>query len=371
MRPRNVIRIFAVALITTLTACQFDDAGYGAKHLRPLKPEIKAKMSELGMDQSDPVLVRIFKEESELEVWKRTKTGRFKHLKTYPICKWSGKLGPKFKEGDRQAPEGFYTVTPALMNPNSSYFLSFNMGFPNAFDRANGRTGTFLMIHGACSSAGCYSMNDPQIEEIYGLAREAFRGGQRAFGIQAFPFRMTPENLARHAGNRHMPFWKMLKEGNDHFEITGVPPKVDVCEKRYIFNAQMSDQNRPISATRRCPDYQVPTHIAAAVEKKAADDERQTRVLIAKMEEKIRQAEEEKQRRDEWDRKRKKFIADILGDDEPERTETLKVDATTVGSSVPRQSPRRDNAKSKTVKTTTSQESDVSETSRSFFSRWF
>lgn len=124
MRPRNVIRIFAVALITTLTACQFDDAGYGAKHLRPLKPEIKAKMSELGMDQSDPVLVRIFKEESELEVWKRTKTGRFKHLKTYPICKWSGKLGPKFKEGDRQAPEGFYTVTPALMNPNSSYFLS-------------------------------------------------------------------------------------------------------------------------------------------------------------------------------------------------------------------------------------------------------
>ena len=61
--------------------------------------------------------MRIFKEEAELEVWKEDKTGRFALLKTYPICRWSGELGPKVKEGDRQAPEGFYTITPALMNP--------------------------------------------------------------------------------------------------------------------------------------------------------------------------------------------------------------------------------------------------------------
>ena len=119
-------------------------------------------------------------------------------LKTYPICRWSGELGPKIKEGDRQAPEGFYTITPGLMNPNSSYYLAINMGFPNAYDKAHGRTGAFLMIHGDCSSRGCYAMTDEQIAEIYALARESFLGGQRSFQIQAYPFRMTPINMAKH-----------------------------------------------------------------------------------------------------------------------------------------------------------------------------
>ena len=121
--------------------------------MQPLSERMLADIDEKNMAKESPILVRIFKQESELEVWKEDKTGRFALLKTYPICRWSGDLGPKIKQGDRQAPEGFYTITPGLMNPNSNYYLAINTGFPNAYDRANGRTGAFLMIHGDCSSA--------------------------------------------------------------------------------------------------------------------------------------------------------------------------------------------------------------------------
>ena len=188
------------------------------------------------MSRTSPIMARIFKEEGKLEIWKQKTNGRYDLIASYDICKWSGKLGPKFIEGDRQAPEGFYTVRPAQMNPNSSYHLSFNIGYPNAYDRAHGRTGANLMVHGACSSSGCYSMTDAQIEQIYAFGRDAFQGGQTEFQIQAFPFRMTAANMARYRNDPNFEFWKMLKEGYDQFEITKVPPKVDVCEKRYVFN---------------------------------------------------------------------------------------------------------------------------------------
>lgn len=203
---------------------------------KPLPQKIVMKMKAKGMTTTSPIMVRIFKEEGQLEVWKRKDNGRYDLITSYDICKWSGKLGPKYIEGDRQAPEGFYTVRPAQMNPKSSYYLSFNIGFPNAYDRVNGRTGQHLMVHGACSSSGCYSMTDEQVAEIYAFARDAFRGGQTGFQIQAFPFRMTAANMARYRKDANYPFWKMLKEGYDHFEINKVPPKVDVCEKRYVFN---------------------------------------------------------------------------------------------------------------------------------------
>ena len=190
------------------------------------------------MPKDSPILVRIFKEESELEVWKQDTNGQFQILKIYPICRWSGELGPKKVQGDRQAPEGFYSITPGLMNPNSNYYLAINIGFPNAYDKSNNYSGAFLMIHGDCSSAGCYAMTDEQIGEIYSLARESFLGGQKEFQIQAYPFRMTPANLARHRNSPNMPFWKMIKEGNDHFEVSHLEPKVDVCDRHYVFDAQ-------------------------------------------------------------------------------------------------------------------------------------
>ena len=104
-------------------------------HLLPLPPEAKALLAKKDMREDAPIFVRIFKQESELEVWKARDDGRFYHFKTYPICTWSGSLGPKFFEGDLQSPEGFYKVSSKLMNPKSKYHLSFNLGFPNAYDR--------------------------------------------------------------------------------------------------------------------------------------------------------------------------------------------------------------------------------------------
>jgi len=227
----------------------------------PVPRALKFKMKARGMALTSPIMLRIFKEENELEVWKLRDTGRYGLLTTYEICKWSGKLGPKYQEGDRQAPEGFYRVNRHQMNPNSQYHLSFNMGFPNAYDRSHGRTGSHLMIHGACSSAGCYSMTDERVEEIYAMARDAFRGGQKSFQIQAYPFRMSPENMIKHRDHNQFEFWKMLKKGYDHFEITKIPPKVDVCERRYVFNTE-SEERYPSSG--QCPARSMPVTLATA-----------------------------------------------------------------------------------------------------------
>jgi murein L,D-transpeptidase YafK len=263
-------RLAALALAATvLTACQDSDI---PKQIRPVSAELTAKMDQLGMKATAPIFIRIYKESSELEVWKERADGKYGLLKTYSICKWSGELGPKIKEGDRQAPEGFYTVTPAQMNPNSSYYLSFNIGYPNAYDRAYGRTGSNLMVHGACSSAGCYSMSDDNAGEIFALARDAFKGGQTAFQIQAFPFRMTAENLAAHRSDPNLAFWKTLKIGADHFEVTRVPPTVNVCNKSYVFNADAGTAT--FDASGPCPAYRVPDWIQNAVSAKEADDDK-------------------------------------------------------------------------------------------------
>jgi len=275
---RALLASAAIAAAIALAGCNTESTpAVGGRHMQPLSERMLADIDEKNMAKESPILVRIFKQESELEVWKEDKTGRFALLKTYPICRWSGDLGPKIRQGDRQAPEGFYTITPGLMNPNSNYYLAINTGFPNAYDRANGRTGAFLMIHGDCSSAGCYAMTDEQVAEIYALARESFFGGQKSFQIQAYPFKMTPLNMAKHRNSPNMAFWKMLKEGYDHFEVTRHEPKVDVCEKRYVFDAESSSK---FSAADRCPAYKVPDDIVAAVRDKQRRDDVQTAELI-------------------------------------------------------------------------------------------
>jgi murein L,D-transpeptidase YafK len=283
LNPRSFVRPLlasaAVAATLLLAGCDTDNPSPSLRSLQPLSASMVAEIERQNMNKESPILVRLFKEESELEVWKEDRNGDFTLLKTYPICRWSGELGPKIKEGDRQAPEGFYTITPGLMNPNSSYYLAINMGFPNAYDKANGRTGAFLMIHGDCSSRGCYAMTDEQIAEIYALARESFFGGQRTFQIQAYPFRMTALNMAKHRNSPHMAFWKMLKQGNDHFEVSKREPKVDVCEKRYVYDAETNGKFSPAGA---CPPYQVGQELAAAVAEKTRRDERQMAEYINK-----------------------------------------------------------------------------------------
>lgn len=242
--------VLAAGLALALSACNDESVVSSNRHLSPIPPQTVALMSEKGMSKSSPILVRLFKKEAELEVWKLASDGQYALLQTYPICRWSGQLGPKIREGDRQAPEGFYTVTPALMNPNSSYYLSFNMGFPNEFDRAHDRTGSHLMVHGSCTSRGCYAMTDEAISEVYALAREAFNGGQRGFQVQAYPFRMTTENLASVRYDKNVAFWRNLKEGHDHFELTRAEPRVEVCGRQYAFNTQnCAPVNSQLAAT--------------------------------------------------------------------------------------------------------------------------
>jgi murein L,D-transpeptidase YafK len=221
------------------------------------------QMEILNMDRAAPVLIRIYKEESTLEVWKQDRSGKFALLNSYPICKFSGTLGPKLMQGDHQAPEGFYDITPGQMNPNSSEYLAFNTGFPNTFDRSLGRTGSFLMVHGGCRSVGCYAMTDYAMEEIYGLVDEAFKGGQERVQLQAFPFRMTAQNLASHAGDPNMPFWEMLKAGNDAFLATERPPRVAVCDRRYVFNPAVEGNFDPSAP---CPTGIISTPIASGLQ---------------------------------------------------------------------------------------------------------
>ena len=264
--------VAAAGLLAVALASCSDYAGVLPKANRPLDSKTRDLVERKGMDQQSPILIRIFKEDSKLEVWKQVRsTGKYAFLKDYDICAWSGVLGPKIKEGDRQAPEGFYTIRPAQMNPNSDYYLSFNMGYPNEFDRSLGRTGSELMVHGACSSRGCYSMTDESIQEIYTLGRLAFQGGQREFQVQAFPFRMTAENVAKHRNDSNVPFWLMLKEGYDHFEVTGQPPAVNVCDRRYVFNASAAPGRSFIPAAQ-CPPMSMPEPLRIALADKQAQD---------------------------------------------------------------------------------------------------
>ena len=256
---------FVAASLLALTACQGSIDSLVPKEDRPVPSKLIRAMKAKGMSPKAPIMIRVYKQSSELEVWKQTHTGRYALLSSYEICKWSGKLGPKFKEGDRQAPEGFYNVNKHQMNPRSSFHLSFNMGFPNVYDRSHGRTGSHLMVHGACSSAGCYSMTDEQVEVIYALARDAFDGGQKAFQMQAFPFRMTTKNMVKYKDHKHFKFWQMLKRGHDHFEITRKPPKVDVCGKRYVFNTTTTGR---YTSTRSCPAMEMPVALATAFTKR-------------------------------------------------------------------------------------------------------
>ena len=246
----------AIAAAFALTACSGGGPTLTAAD-QPLSKDAMMLLGRKGMDQGAPIFIRIFKEESELEVWKARDDGRFYHFKTYPICNWSGNVGPKTEYGDHQAPEGFYRVTAAQMNPNSQYYLAFNLGYPNAYDRALQRTGDSLMVHGKCKSVGCYAMTDALIEEIYGLARESLKGGQESFDVHAFPFRMTAENMARYKGNSNYAFWRTLKQGYDFFETYRFPPTVAVCERRYILNVKMS-ANMSVRPDAMCPRFSHP-----------------------------------------------------------------------------------------------------------------
>lgn len=258
----------AFALIAVISGCVMLERGDN-RHLLPIPAALLSEMSAKGMSPADPIVIRIHKKESELELWKRDRSGQFALLKTYPMCRWSGQLGPKKREGDRQAPEGFYAVNASQLNPRSQFYLSFNLGFPNALEASQGFTGTALMVHGACTSAGCFAMTDRGIQEIYAVARDALAAGQASFQVQALPFRMTAQNMARHSDDPNMPFWRNLKDGVDHFDATRQPPRVAACEKRYVFNAR---DGSTLLAGRACGTIEPDPEVAPLVSRYQASE---------------------------------------------------------------------------------------------------
>jgi murein L,D-transpeptidase YafK len=208
-----------------------------------------------GLPSGSPVFIRIFKQESEFELWMQ-KDGRFELFATYPVCFWSGRLGPKLREGDRQAPEGLYSIGLSQTHHRGRLPRSLDIGFPNSFDRANARTGSYILLHGGCKSTGCFAMTDAVMDEIYSLSEQALRLGQDRFQVHVFPFRMTEANLAVHANSEWHGFWLNLKEAYDIFERTRIPPKVGICGKRYVVDEGVlgaRDKELPVVAAPDTP----------------------------------------------------------------------------------------------------------------------
>jgi murein L,D-transpeptidase YafK len=203
-----------------------------------IEPSLKRDLPATQFLLGDRAFIRIFKEERELELWIQPHDEKqFKHWKTWPIAAMSGKLGPKLKEGDQQAPEGFYAVNAKALNPQSDYHLSFNIGYPNDFDQAQGRTGSFIMVHGSNVSIGCFAMTDPVIEQIYLVVEAALNHGQATVPVHVFPFRMTDERMAQAEaeGEPWLAFWKNLREGYNRFEGNHLPPHVEFAGNCYTF----------------------------------------------------------------------------------------------------------------------------------------
>lgn len=237
-------------LVLLLTGCN----SAVEKHMRKPSRALMADLKKQNLSLAAPILIRIFKESSEFEVWKMSESGTYVLVRTYPICEWSGFLGRKRAEGDRQSPEGFYMISPPQMNPFSKYYLSFDLGFPNELDEFYGYHGSFLMVHGGCKSVGCYAMTDSIMADIYALARESFFGGQELIQVHAFPFRMSYENLLRYEEHPDFAFWWNLKEGYDFFEKYRRAPRISICEGRYLFDAVSVDAERWDSPFYTCPE---------------------------------------------------------------------------------------------------------------------
>ncbi len=231
--------VFAIVLAIPLAAYAQDRVPSSPRSheaVSRVRPKLERQLAEKGLRFGAPIYIRIFKKERELDLWLE-RGSRFHFFKAYRICTYgSGSLGPKIRQGDGQAPEGFYYVTPNQLNPLSKFHLSFDLGYPNAYDRSRKRTGSALMVHGSCVSIGCYAMTDDRIEEIYALADAALRNRQSFFRVHAFPFRMIDGNMRKHEDSKWYTFWENLKEGYDYFgRHANIPPNVEAKDQKYVF----------------------------------------------------------------------------------------------------------------------------------------
>jgi len=234
---KTLLCLLALCFSLQVVADSFPSSARAKRAFDAVSPSLSAALDKQGLRFGAPVFIRIFKLSSELEIWVEDDHGRFQKFRTYPICTFSGHLGPKIQTGDHQSPEGFYHVGQQQLNPWSQFHLAFNLGYPNRYDRSLGRTGSYLMVHGNCVSIGCYAMTDEGINEIYTLLATAIKQGQTNADVHIFPFRLTQEALSKYKTNPWYAFWQNLKQGYDYFEHHKRPPNISVSNKRYLIHS--------------------------------------------------------------------------------------------------------------------------------------
>jgi murein L,D-transpeptidase YafK len=260
----TAMSLSAVNPSTGAEAAQAGRVGQNAAEAAGQPPVLEAQLAAKGFALGAPAFIRVFKENSTLELW-LWRNGRFHPFRSYRICKWSGELGPKLTEGDRQSPEGVYFISGRDLIVNARWHRALNLGYPNSRDKALGLTGSGILIHGKCSSIGCFALTDPVVEDVYDVIAAALDAGQPRITVQVFPFPMTQANLDSHAGAEWHDFWTRLKRGHDLFLRDGLPPRTFVCLGEYAFQSRRA-RRVSLAGNRTCTPLRKPavTVVAAA-----------------------------------------------------------------------------------------------------------
>jgi murein L,D-transpeptidase YafK len=242
-------RSFSIIFVTLWLLVPFTESALGARR-SPYGKAVAAKAIELskafeekGLKLGSPVFIRVYKQTSEMELWIE-KGSRYVLFKTYGICRWSGGLGPKYYEGDRQSPEGLYRITSADLIVNARWDRAMNINYPNSFDVMNGRSGSGILIHGKCGSIGCFAIQDRNVEEVYAAVREALKGGQAYIPVLSLPFRFASLAPSKQDTRQMSEFWSDLRRADLLFARDRLPPAAWICDGRYYFADRRGDSRR-------------------------------------------------------------------------------------------------------------------------------
>jgi murein L,D-transpeptidase YafK len=190
------------------------------------------------LDSTDlNILFVAYKDLDKLDLFaKSTSQENYKLIQHYEICARSGKLGPKKAEGDKQVPEGFYSIN--CFNPKSKFYLSLGLDYPNAYDLAHHYTGSDIFIHGKCETVGCLPMTDDLMKEIYLYALWAKDAGQQQIPVYIFPFEMTEENILTYKSQvdeETYAFWQNIQKGYFLFQESKKEVYFKVVDNKYQF----------------------------------------------------------------------------------------------------------------------------------------
>jgi murein L,D-transpeptidase YafK len=223
-----------------------------------LTSSVAAAFAEKHLRFGAPVFLRVYKQSSEVELWVQ-QGPRYALFKTYSICRWSGGLGPKMVQGDRQAPEGLYHITAPDLVVNRRWHRAMRLNYPNAFDVVNGRTGYGIYIHGKCRSVGCFAINDDNVEEVYEIVRAALSNGQVRIPVLSLPFRFSSINSLVNEPFVFGEFWRELRRADFLFNRDRLPPSASLCDGNYYFSGRRGDwRGRYVRLPRGCRPLEKP-----------------------------------------------------------------------------------------------------------------